>query len=46
MQGTVDARVGMGTEPTGTIVIAPKWGADYSALATAAWAAEQAKGTT
>ena len=38
MQGTVDSRVGAGTEPTGVITIVPRWGVDYSALAAAAWA--------
>lgn len=44
MQGTVDARIGLGKEPTGTITIVPKWGVDYAVLAAAAWAAQQAKG--
>jgi hypothetical protein len=44
MQGTVDARVGLGKEPTGTIPIVPKWGVDYDALAAAAWAAQKPVG--
>ena len=44
IQGTVDARVGLGKEPVGTIAIVPKWGVDYVALAKAAWAAQKPLG--